>query len=123
MSKGWLDESWWDTASRYEQICRYVDRAHLTNWVSVDDDSDRWPEAKLGHLVCCESQHGLAQPGRIDELRNHLKQVKKVKQPYPPRSYQVFMADRGSWQRLPLTTNLHLNEQLTFVPAARAATS
>lgn len=76
IGKGWLDQNWWDMASRYEQICRYVDRAHLTNWVSVDDDSDRWPEAKLGYLVCCDGQHGLAQPGRIDELRNHLKLAK-----------------------------------------------
>lgn len=75
MGKGWLDQNGWDTASRYEQICRYADRAHLSNWVSVDDDSDLWPKEALGHLVCCDGEHGLAQPGRIEALRNHLRQA------------------------------------------------
>ncbi|MGL4316120.1 MAG: HAD domain-containing protein [Pseudomonas sp.] len=75
MGKGWLDQNWWDSASRYEQICRYVDRAHLRGWVSVDDDSERWPEEALSHLVRCDGQHGLAQSGRVEDLRNHLRQA------------------------------------------------
>ncbi len=74
MGKGWLDQNWWDRASRYEQICRYVDRAHLQAWVSVDDDSERWPQEALGHLVCCDGQLGLSQPGRVEDVRSHLKQ-------------------------------------------------
>jgi hypothetical protein len=73
MGKGWFDQTWWDKASRYEQICRYVERACLSNWVSVDDDSERWPKEALDHLVLCDSQLGLAQLGRVEELRKHLR--------------------------------------------------
>lgn len=73
MGKGWFNQSWWEAASRYEQICRYVSRAQLSNWVSIDDDNERWPEEALGRLVCCDSQLGLAQPGRIEDLRSRLR--------------------------------------------------
>lgn len=76
MGKGWVDQNWWDAAARYEQICRYVNRAHLPNWVSVDDDFARWPKEALGHLVCCDGQQGLALPGRVGDLRSRLMQAK-----------------------------------------------
>lgn len=72
MGKGWVDQNWWDSASRYEQICRYVSRAHLASWVSIDDDSEGWPTEALGHLVYCDGQFGLAQVGRLEDLRDHL---------------------------------------------------
>lgn len=72
MGKDWLDQTWWDKASRYEQICRYVNRAHLPNWVSIDDDAEGWPMEALEHLVRCNGQLGLAQPGRLEELRIRL---------------------------------------------------
>lgn len=75
MGKGWVDQNWWDTASRYEQICRYANRAHLPSWVSIDDDSEGWPTDALGYLVCCDGQLGLAQAGRIDDLRGHFGRV------------------------------------------------
>lgn len=72
MGKGWFYQTWWDKASRYEQICRYVSRAHLVSWVSIDDDAEHWPVEAQGNLVRCDGQLGLAQPGRLEELRSRL---------------------------------------------------
>lgn len=33
--------TWWDTATRYEQIKRYVERAGLDHWVAVDEGGPR----------------------------------------------------------------------------------
>lgn len=72
MGKGWVDQDWWDLATRYEQICRYVGRARLAHWVSIDDDPAGWPAEAMNHLVCCDGHFGLAQPGRVALLRKHL---------------------------------------------------
>ncbi|UZT80861.1 HAD domain-containing protein [Ectopseudomonas chengduensis] len=38
MARGWADQDWWDKSTRHDQICRYVARAHLPNWLAIDDD-------------------------------------------------------------------------------------
>jgi hypothetical protein len=62
MARDWADQNWWDTATRYEQICRYVALARLPDWLSVDDDSAGWPDGALNHLVLCDGASGLANP-------------------------------------------------------------
>ena len=34
--------TWWDEATRYEQIKRYAGRAGLTDWVAIDDQPEGW---------------------------------------------------------------------------------
>lgn len=72
MARGWADQNWWDSATRYEQICRHVARARLPNWISLDDDPEGWPSEALGQLVLCEGQLGLTQPGCLELLRRRL---------------------------------------------------
>ena len=31
-------QNWWDQATRYQQIRRYVDRARLVDWIAIDDN-------------------------------------------------------------------------------------
>lgn len=61
-------ETWWDSATRYQQIRRYVVRAHLTDWIAVDDDAEGWADADLDHLVRTDGAHGLSDPAALLRL-------------------------------------------------------
>lgn len=52
--------TWWDEATRYQQIKRYAGRAGLVNWVAVDDQPEGWGEEDLGKLVQTCSDTGLS---------------------------------------------------------------
>ena len=61
-------ETWWDQATRYQQIRRYVDRAGIRDWVAVDDCSEGWADADLGRLVRTNPLRGLSDPAAIAHL-------------------------------------------------------
>ncbi|WP_273146055.1 HAD domain-containing protein [Ferrovum myxofaciens] len=52
-------KSWWDSATRHQQIAGYVMRHRLTDWIAVDDNDVGWPEEKRHHLVHTDEQSGL----------------------------------------------------------------
>jgi len=52
--------TWWDNATRYQQIRRYVDRAGLADWVAVDDQPAGWAEADQHHLIQTDGEVGLS---------------------------------------------------------------
>ena len=64
--------TWWDQASRYEQIKRYVDRAGLSTWLAIDDQPDEWSQEDLHHLLRTDSMKGLSDPGVRSLLENWL---------------------------------------------------
>ena len=55
-------ETWWDQATRYQQIRRYVDRARLTDWIAVDDNPEGWRDTDRDRLVQTDSTLGLSAP-------------------------------------------------------------
>ena len=55
-------DTWWDTATRYQQIRRYVDRAGINDWTAVDDQPEGWADADRGKLVATDSSLGLSAP-------------------------------------------------------------
>lgn len=62
-------KSWWDSASRYEQICRHAAGAQLENWISIDDDISGWPVEAHFRLVPCDPEEGLGNPAALEQLR------------------------------------------------------
>ncbi len=65
-------ETWWDTATRYQQIRRYVDRAGLTQWVAVDDQPEGWADADRARLVQTDPENGLSDPAVLARLSDLL---------------------------------------------------
>lgn len=57
-----LGGTWWDEATRYEQIACYVERAHLKNWVAIDDHGECWPEKHADNLILTDSAQGISSP-------------------------------------------------------------
>lgn len=55
-------DTWWDAATRYQQIRRYVDRAGITDWIAVDDKPEGWADADRDKLVATDSRLGLSAP-------------------------------------------------------------
>lgn len=55
-------DTWWDAATRYQQIRRYVDRAGITDWIAVDDQPEGWADADRDKLVATDSNLGLSAP-------------------------------------------------------------
>lgn len=54
------DVTWWDAASRYQQIKQYAIRAKLTEWVAIDDQTQGWGAEDLDKLVQTDSETGLS---------------------------------------------------------------
>lgn len=64
--------TWWDSATRYEQIMRYVCRARLEDWVAIDDNCEGWPEVDANKLVLTDSRRGISEPRVISILNERL---------------------------------------------------
>jgi HAD domain in Swiss Army Knife RNA repair proteins len=54
--------TWWDEATRYQQIKRYAARAGLTDWLAIDDQPEGWGADDLDKLVQTDSDTGLSDP-------------------------------------------------------------
>ena len=55
-----LSQTWWDTATRYQQIKQYADRVGLADWVAVDDQPEGWGADDRGKLVHTNGDTGLS---------------------------------------------------------------
>jgi hypothetical protein len=75
MAEVWADQVWWDQASRYAQILRYVARAKVPRWVAIDDDADGWATDNLDRLLLSDQRLGLTTPGIMETLRDKLTQT------------------------------------------------
>lgn len=75
MAKGWADQNWWDQASRYQQIMRYVNRTNTTQWLAVDDDGEGWNAAHRDKLVLTNPSTGISPQQVQAELTNKLKNL------------------------------------------------
>lgn len=67
-----LVPTWWDTATRYEQIRRYVDCAQLADWVAVDDHPEGWAAEDLDRLILTDGHRGLSDSAILEKLRHAL---------------------------------------------------
>ncbi len=57
-----LARTWWDQATRYQQIRRYVDRARLVDWLAIDDQPEGWNADDREKLVHANGDTGLSDP-------------------------------------------------------------
>lgn len=66
-----VNDEWgnsWSAISRYEQIAAYVTRRAISHWVALDDNDEEWPDKARPNLVKTDSNLGLAERGKPDEL-------------------------------------------------------
>jgi hypothetical protein len=72
-----LDQYYWNTLTRYEQISMYVTRHQVQNWLAIDDDDYKWPDNKRQHLIHTDEQGGLGRTaGALDNLILKLEYLK-----------------------------------------------
>jgi hypothetical protein len=64
--------TWWDTATRYQQIKRYADRAGLADWVALDDQPEGWGADDRDKLVHTCGDTGLSDPRVLSLLAARL---------------------------------------------------
>lgn len=55
-------DTWWDRATRYQQIRRYVERAKIADWIAIDDHPEGWAPADFDRLVTTAGDLGLSVP-------------------------------------------------------------
>jgi hypothetical protein len=77
MGKGELPESklstsWWDSATRYQQIAGYAARARLGRWVAIDDNGQGWPTELADQLILTDSNRGISDPEALAQLHERL---------------------------------------------------
>ena len=65
-------DTWWDRATRHQQIRRYVDRTPLADWIAVDDDSEGWADADSDRLALTSPDRGLGDAATMARLRELL---------------------------------------------------
>ena len=63
------NHTWWDSATRYQQIKRWALRANIDDWIAIDGDVDSWPKAERRHLIQTDPATGLAGSNVIDRLQ------------------------------------------------------
>lgn len=67
-----LPVCWWDQATRFQQITRYVRRAQISEWVAIDDHGEAWPSDDVGNLVWTRPDVGISDPLALTQLRDRL---------------------------------------------------
>jgi hypothetical protein len=70
-------ESWFASASRFEQIFRYVERAGIqpSKWVAIDDDVQAWNPGFQQCLICTDGLQGISDPKKQSELQARLEAI------------------------------------------------
>lgn len=58
----------WKRMERGEQIRRYVEHRALSGWIAIDDGVELWPADWGDKLIRCDSDLGLGEPGKVQEL-------------------------------------------------------
>lgn len=67
-----LQETAWDTQTRYEQIMTYVRRARVRNWLAIDDNNELWGTQDIDRLILTTSERGISDPGALSLLQTKL---------------------------------------------------
>jgi hypothetical protein len=67
-----LSNSWWDQATRYQQIAGYVARSKLSSWVAIDDNTLGWADEHAKNLIQTDPNRGLSDPAALIKLRTQL---------------------------------------------------
>jgi len=70
----------WDSASRYQQIRRYVNRAGLKNWIAIDDDGEGWSPADADRLIQTDGERGISDPAILLQIADKLKKLKAAQE-------------------------------------------
>lgn len=63
-----LPYSYWQDASRFQQVRRWVNVHRLRRWVALDDDARGWDESERVRLVQTQGDAGLSDPAVIARL-------------------------------------------------------
>ncbi|MEQ6352809.1 HAD domain-containing protein [Ralstonia pseudosolanacearum] len=68
---------WYATATRYQQIVRYVERsgAAASEWLAIDDDDDGWEDVNRFRLIPTDGRFGLSVLKTQHELRSKLERL------------------------------------------------
>ena len=68
-----LPYSYWQDATRYQQVRRWVTLHRLRRWAAIDDDADGWDDADRTHLVHAQADTGLSDPAALSRLAELLR--------------------------------------------------
>ena len=70
-----LTRTWYDDATRYEQIIRHVARANISQWIAIDDlheNTETWHEAHDKNFILTDPQKGLSDPMVLTRIQRVL---------------------------------------------------
>jgi hypothetical protein len=70
--KDWNEQQWWQSASRYQQILRDMQRRQPARWLAIDDDLEGWPDDDRAHVVGCSPLIGLSGEAAQAKLKTKL---------------------------------------------------
>lgn len=68
-----LPFSYWQDATRYQQIRRWVSVYRVGQWCAIDDDGDGWADADRERLVLTDGARGLSDPAALARLAELLR--------------------------------------------------
>lgn len=68
-----LPYSYWQDATRYQQVRRWVTLHRLRRWAAIDDDADGWADADRTRLVHTRADSGLSDPAALSRLAELLR--------------------------------------------------
>lgn len=68
-------KTWYDDATRFEQIIRHVSRVNISKWIAIDDlheNSEIWNVAYEKNFILTDSQKGLSDIATLERLHELL---------------------------------------------------
>ncbi|MFG8379802.1 HAD domain-containing protein, partial [Pseudomonas aeruginosa] len=63
-----LQFSYWQDASRYQQVTRWANVHRLRRWVAIDDDAEGWGDTDRARLIQTDPERGLGDPAAVARL-------------------------------------------------------
>jgi hypothetical protein len=69
---------WYDDATRFQQIARYVQRAKVSHWIALDDlheHEEEWDKAHQQHIILTNHNTGLSDPDVLAQLKKRLEVI------------------------------------------------
>jgi hypothetical protein len=72
-------EDWYDNATRYEHIARFITHADLDlygeDWIAIDHSEEGWPKEQRHHLVKTDRKKGLSCLELFEGLKTRLAEI------------------------------------------------
>lgn len=72
------NRTWWDSATRYQQIKRWATLSNIDDWIAIDDDIEGWLPTDNHRLIATDPDVGITGAGVLKRLHELLDRPNEI---------------------------------------------